>query len=130
MTPAEKALIEKQFMAKQAAIAKRRHAMESVFLIGLIAAVVGAFSYAFIGKTVTSHCLMTFWILSCGVYTGFAIWPLRFDKDIDPRWHLNPWQEALQKLGSEGRQLEGIVLLASFPLLRLVFLMVRSALLD
>jgi hypothetical protein len=51
----------------------------------------------------------------------FLTIPQTFAQDADPAWHLNPWQEALQRLGADGRQVQGIILLAIFPIARLLF---------
>ena len=60
------------------------------------------------------------WVVCVLIYVGGQILPLSFSKDIDPRWHLNPWKDALSNL-SEGRTLvEAIALLAGPRLLGMV----------
>jgi hypothetical protein len=121
LTPEDKRLIEREFVARQEATAKRRSRMRVVFAVGISAGVAAAALREFRIPTLVSPFLWFVWLLSVAMYVGLGVFPGSLAKDMDPRWHLNPWQEALKNL-SEGRtQIEAIALLAGPMLARLLF---------
>ena len=120
LSPEEKRLIEREFVARQEVAAKRRSFARRVFILGIAAGVCAAALREFHVRTLATPLLGIIWLISILVYVGVGVFPGSFAKDVDLRWHLNPWQEALRNL-SEGRtQVEAIALLAG-PILAQMF---------
>ena len=117
----EKRLIEREFIARQDAASKRRSRYRAVFLIGIFAAVVGAALREFRVPTLITPLLGLIWLICIAAYVGLAAFPHSFAKDLDPRWHMNPWQSALSSLSEGKTQFEAIALLASPFLARGIF---------
>jgi hypothetical protein len=115
----EKRSIEREFIAKEELRAKRRRFCRSVFVVGITAGTLSALlrgCEVHSAATPLSHLV---WIACLVIYVGGLIRPLSFSKDIDPRWHLNPWKDSLINL-SAGRNLgEAIALLAGPHLLKI-----------
>jgi hypothetical protein len=121
LSPEEKRLVEREFVARQEAAARRRSFARRLFLIGLSAGLGAAALREFHVGTIATTLLRIVWVICILGYVGVGVFPASFSKDIDPRWHLNPWQEALQNL-SEGRtQFEAIALLAGPLVARMLF---------
>jgi hypothetical protein len=121
LSPEEKALIEREFVARQEGSARRRSFARGVFMVGIVAGLGAAALREFHIRSLVSPFLGVVWIISLAMYVGAGIFPGSFAKDLDLRWHLNPWQEALQHLSEERTQVEAIALLAGPPLARMLF---------
>jgi hypothetical protein len=118
LSAAEKRLIERDFVERHEAATRSRVFAHRVFIFGIIAGSGAAVLRGFRVYTPISPLLGIAWLICLSIYLGSRFLPATFSKDIDARWHLNPWQETLQKL-SEGRtQVEAITLLAGPLLLR------------
>jgi len=127
LTPEEKQLVEQEFVARQGLAARRRSFAHRVFIVGLAAGLSAAALREFHVLTLVSLVLGIIWLLCILIYVGIGVFPTTLAKDMDLRWHLNPWQEALQHL-SEGRtQTEAIALLAGPLLGRMLFVFVYFA---
>lgn len=128
LSPEEKHLIERKFVAEQERVAKRRARARAALVIGLVAGIgvaalrefrVHTWALSFLGITYLA-CLLA--------YVGAGVFPTSLRKDLDPRWHLNPWREILLHL-SEGRtQAEAIALLATPYLARGLFSLIYFSL--
>ncbi|HZP61456.1 MAG TPA: hypothetical protein VFB27_14125 [Opitutaceae bacterium] len=128
LTPEEKQLVEQEFVARQELAARRRSFARRVFVVGLATGLSAAALHEFHIPTLVSPLLGIVWLVCILIYVGMGVFPATFAKDMDLRWHLNPWQEALQHL-SEGRtQAEAIALLAGPILGRMLFAFVYLAL--
>ena len=112
LTLEEKALIEREFVAKQEAACRRRRFARSVFAVGITAGILAAIFRGFDARGFVTSLLWLVWVVSLLIYVGGHLLPTSLSKDLDPSWHLNPWQDALANL-SEGRTIrEAIALLA------------------
>jgi hypothetical protein len=121
LSPAEKRLVEREFVARQEAAGRRRSLARRLFLIGLSAGLGAAALREFHVGTIVTALLEIVWVICTVAYVGVGVFPASFSKDIDPRWHLNPWQAALRNL-SEGRtQFEAIALLAGPLVAQMLF---------
>lgn len=120
-TRQEKLLLERELIAREETRVRRKTFFERLFFVGISAALASAFLGAFFGKGLWPALLGLVWGICTLLYTEFLTVPHTFAKDADLTWHLNPWQEALQRLGADGRQIQGIILLAIFPVARLLF---------
>ena len=121
LTPEERDLIEREFIARQDLAARRRSFARHVFIVGLSAGLFSAALGEFHVSPLGSSLLYFAWFISVVVYVGLGVFPGSFGKDMDPSWHLNPWAEALQHL-SEGRtQVEAVALMAGPYLGRMLF---------
>jgi len=121
LTSQEKLLIEREFVAREETREKRRLYFSRVFWIGVPAEIVSAFMREFhIGGVIQLFLGLT-GLICLLLYTEFLIIPGTFAKDMDLRWHLNPWKDALQRLSAEDRHIHGIIFLASYPLSRMLF---------
>lgn len=124
LTSQEKQLIEREFIARQDATFRRRARYRAIFVIGVLAATGGAALREFSVPTLVTPLLGLVWFVCVAAYVGLAIFPNSFAKDVDPRWHLSPWQVALSSLSKGKTQLEAITLLASPFLARGVFALI------
>ncbi len=120
LTPAEKELIEREFAAKQQAAYRRRRFARWIFVVGVTAGVLSGLLRGFGWHGITEYSLRVAWVLCLLSYVGSRVLPTSLNKDLDPGWHLNPWQEALSNL-SEGRTIgEAIALLTVPPLIQML----------
>jgi hypothetical protein len=120
-TAAERRLIERELIAREEVRAKRRKYFRVLFVVGVTSSVTAAFCQAF-GVGGLLSVLLRLGSLACLLlYTEFLTIPRTFSQDMDPRWHLNPWREALQRVGSDGRMTQGIILLVIYPVCRMIF---------
>jgi hypothetical protein len=117
----EKRLIEREFIARQEAAAKQRHFCRVVFIIGIGAGIVAAALRAFHVRTGFGRVFGLCWLVCAVIYLGAQIVPSTFAKDMDARWHLNPWQEALGSLSAGRTMAEAIALLTVPAIASLVF---------
>jgi hypothetical protein len=111
LSPEEKHLIELEFVAREETRAKRRTAMARVCWIGVSAYLLSAFVPRTEVGWVVLLLLRFIWVVCAGVYTSGHVFPATFTKDIDPWWHTNPWQDAMQDLSEGGRQIEVLALI-------------------
>lgn len=121
LTRQEKLLIERELIAREETRVRRKTLFGRVFFVGISAALASGFLGAFFGRGLWPIFLFLVWCICTLLYTECLTIPQTFAKDADLTWHLNPWQEALQCLGADGRQIQGIILLAVFPIARLLF---------
>lgn len=121
LTRLEKLLIERELIPREETRIRRKAFFGRLFFAGVTATLVSTFIRAFFGGGLWPVLLFLVWSICTLLYTEFLTIPKTFAKDADPTWHLNPWQEALQRLGADGRQIQGIILLAIFPVARLLF---------
>jgi len=112
LTPEEKRFIEAEFVARQKMAAERRVSAHRVFLVGISAGIVAGFLRGLELRSWLSWLAAIVWLFSVVIYAGGSVIPLSFQKDTDLRWHLNPWQQALQNLSDEKCMKEAIALLA------------------
>jgi len=112
LTPEEKRFIESEFVARQNMAAQRRVSAHRVFLVGISAGIVAGGLRGLELRSWFSWLAAIVWLFSVVIYVGGSVIPLSFQKDADIRWHLNPWQEALQNLSEEKCMKEAIALLA------------------
>ena len=127
LTRDEKWLIERELVARQELAEKRRSTARRVFLLGLSAGVASAGLGEFRVPTVIVPILGVIWLISILFYVGVGVLPGPLSKDMDPRWHLNPWQEALNSLSEGKTQFEAITLLAGPPIAQMLFSFVYFA---
>ena len=106
-------------MERQETREKRRRFFGIVFIIGVSSAFGACIAYV-AREPWLSWLLGMGWFLSVAIYSEFLTIPRTFMQDMDLRWHLNPWQEALQRLAADNRKTQGIILLAIFPILRMI----------
>ncbi|PTY03014.1 hypothetical protein DB347_22730 [Opitutaceae bacterium EW11] len=121
LSPEEKRLVEREFIARQEVAARRRVLYRRVFIVGIVAAVLAAALREFRVPTLITPALGFLWLACLLAYAGLAAFPSTFVRDLDFRWHSNPWQEALNSLASGKTQFEAIALLVSPYLGRLLF---------
>jgi hypothetical protein len=121
LTRQEKLLIERELIALEETRVRRKTFFGRLFFVGISAALASAFLGAFFGRGLWAALFVLVWGICTLLYTEFLTIPQTFAKDANLTWHLNPWQEALQRLGADGRQVQGIILLAIFPTARLLF---------
>ncbi len=121
LTSAERRLIERELIAREEVQAKRRKYFRAVFVVGISSAVAAAFFREFRIFGFLPVLLGLCSIICLLLYTEFLTVPRAFSQDIDPRWHLNPWSEALQRMGSDGRLISGIIMLTIYPVSRIIF---------
>jgi len=112
LTPEEKQCIEAEFVMRQKIAAERRVRAHRVFLVGISAGIVAGLLRGLELQSWFSVLAGVVWLFSVVIYVGGNVIPLSFQKDSDFRWHLNPWQEALQNLSEEKCIKEAIALLA------------------
>ncbi len=119
LSPQERRFVEREFVAKEEARAKRRRLCSTVFFVGITAGSISALLRAFELRGIVLLFSHLTWIICLLIYVGVQILPISFSKDLDARWHLNPWKDSLSSL-SEGRTLtEAIALLAGPHLLKI-----------
>lgn len=112
LTPEEKQCIEAEFVMRQKMAAERRVQAHRVFLLGISAGIIAGVLRGLELRSWFSWLAGIVWLFSVVIYVGGNVIPLSFQKDSDLRWHLNPWQEALQSLSEEKCMKEAIALLA------------------
>lgn len=121
LSPQEKALVERELVARHEIAERRRAFAHRVFTVGIAAGLLYAALRAFHFQTLISPLSALAWLICVVTYVGLGAFPSSFAKDMDLRWHLNPWQEALAHLG-EGRTHIGAIALLAAPFLgRIVF---------
>jgi len=113
LTSEEKQLIEREFIARQDEAFRRRRFARRAFLVGISCGITGALLRGFRLSTFASPVLMIAWLVCVMIYVGSGVFPTTFRKDMDLRWHLNPWREALQNLSESRTIAEAIALLAA-----------------
>lgn len=121
LTPEEKRLIEREFIAREERRGKRRAYFARVFWVGLAAEVGFAFLHAFRLAGPWSLLLGIAGMVCVLLYTGFLPVPRTFAEDLSAGWHLNPWRDTLLRLSAEDRHVRGIILLVAYPLSRAAF---------
>jgi len=121
LSPDEKRLIEREFDARQEVSAKRRTMAFWVFIVGILAGVGSMGLREFHVRTMLSPLLAILWVACLLAYLGGSFLPGTFTKDVDLRWHSNPWQETLENLSQGRTQVEAIALLAGPFLARVLF---------
>jgi hypothetical protein len=121
LSPEEKRLIDREFVARQEVAARRRPFVRRVFTIGIVAGLGGAALHEFHVRTLMGPLLGLVWLICIVLYVGVGVFPGSFAKDLDPRWHLNPWQKALRNLSEGRKQVEAIALLAGPVLAHMLF---------
>jgi hypothetical protein len=120
LTHAETRLVVREFMARQEVRERRKRFFRIVFVVGIGSAIAAGILSCFVRRSLGSGLFGLSWAGSCLLYTEFLTIPQTYMQDMDLRWHLNPWQEALQRLADDDRQTQGIVLLTVFPVLQMV----------
>jgi hypothetical protein len=125
LSPQEKTLLEREFIARQNVDFRRRTLYRRVFVVGVFAAICGAALREFRIPTFATPVLWLVWLACVVSYLGVAAFPSSFMRDMDARWHLNPWQEALSSLSEGKTQIEAIGLLITPFLARGLFSLVN-----
>jgi hypothetical protein len=121
LSSGEKRLIGREFAARQEFAARRRKFARGVFIIGIVAGLGAAALREFHVLNLASMLLGIVWLICIATYVGAGIFPASFARDFDPRWHLNPWREALRNLSEGKTQVEAIALLAGPVCARMLF---------
>ena len=120
LTKAEKQLIERELISREHVRVRRKKFFDAIFWVGLAFLVLAAVSPVFLGKSLVPHFFRFGYLLCLFLYIEAVTIPRTFSQDIDPQWHLNPWQDILQRLSSEDRQIKAIILLAAPFALRVI----------
>jgi hypothetical protein len=121
LTSAERRLIERELIAREEVQAKRRKYFRFLFVVGLTSSVIAAFCRAFRIGGILPALLGVGSLVCVLLYSEFLTVPRTFSQDMSPGWHLNPWQEALQRMGADGRLIQGIIMLAIYPVSLMLF---------
>ena len=117
LTPAEKALIEREFIYEQAELLKKRRNCTRIFIFGVICALVSAFSVYVGGLIWLSFLARAIWALSIAaflIYLGSPLPYSRFSGSVT-----NPWRESLSEIREPTQAIQAAILLGAFPILRL-----------
>jgi len=120
LTPEMKRDIEAGFVFRQEMASRRRATTKRLFLVGIVAGVAAGLLRGVEVRSWLVVLLNVTWLLSTVAYVGGNIVPLSIKNDIDPRWHMNPWRDALRNLGEERCIKEAIMLLAGPVLVRMI----------
>jgi hypothetical protein len=118
LSHSEARLVVREWMERQDIREKRRKFFNSIFVVGVGAAIGAGIIAAVVQRNLWLGLLVLIWVGSTLMYTEFLTIPRTFMQDMDLRWHLNPWQEALERLSDDNRLVRGIVLLTAYPVLR------------
>jgi len=121
LSPEEKRLIEREFTARQEAAAQQRHFCRAVFFAGIASGIVAAALRSFHVLTVIGAGFGVCWLVCAVIYVGAQILPSTFAKDMDIRWHMNPWPESLRSLFAGRTIAEAIALLAAPTVAKFIF---------
>lgn len=127
LTPEEKNLIDREFTARQEVSAKRRRFAHRVFLVAIIAGAVQALLLEFRLFPLSGLIVGVVYIGCSLAYVGGNLLPTSFLQDLNPWWHLNPWQDARRNLADGRTMPEAITLLAGPTALRLVAALIHAA---
>jgi hypothetical protein len=119
----EKALIEREFVAKQDEETRRTGRLRVIFLGGFCAGLVSELlvELRFLPRIGIS--LHIGWVVCVIGYVGVGYLPRTLMQDLDPRWHLNRWSESLEAMGPDRGVMRAALLLTAPWLCRLVILM-------
>jgi hypothetical protein len=128
LTHAEVRLAVRELIQREDTRGKRRRFFRAVFTMGVASAVAGAVIACLVRRSPWQALFGLGWLCSMLLYTEFLIIPRTFMQDMDLRWHMNPWEEALSRLAEDGRQIRGVIILTIYPVLLLVASFVYEAL--
>jgi hypothetical protein len=120
MTPLESRFAVREALANVDTRERRAAFFRKVFVVGVGCAVGAGVVSCFYKRSVLLGLFALCWLISVVIYTECLTIPRTFMQDMDLRWHLNPWQEALQRLAADNRQTQGILLLIALPILRML----------
>lgn len=120
LTPEVKRDIEAAFVFRQELAARRRALMKRISTVGISAGVLAGLLGGLEVRSLFVVFLNVTWMLSMVAYVGGSVVPLSLGKDMDLRWHLNPWQGALRDLDPDRCMKEAIALLAGPLLIKMV----------
>ena len=120
LTPAEKALIEREFVYKQdLLIAKRRNGTR-VFVLGLLFAFVSAASTYSGTLFWLSFVARVLWLLTIAAFLIYLGAPLPYSQGVGSGSAMNPWKDSLSELKEPTQVVQAAVLLGSFTIFRLL----------
>ena len=120
LTPAEKALIEREFVYKQdLLIAKRRNGTR-VFVLGLLFAFVSAASTYSGTLFWLSFVTRVLWLLTIAAFLIYLGAPLPYSQGVGSGSAMNPWKDSLSELKEPTQVVQAAVLLGSFTIFRLL----------
>ena len=126
LSPQEKWLIEREFVAKEEAKEKKKGFRKRVAICGIIAGVSAALISITFGGFFAPLIPKIIWIVCIGIYLGVDSLLPSFSKDIGFYRHMNPWKDSLNSL-SDSRDLPfAISLFGCYHLARIVFLLILS----
>ena len=121
LTPEEKALVEREFVARQEEKSRKQRFYRWVFWLGVPSEILAALAMEVPGAGLLAIVLALAGLVCLLIYTNFLIFPTTWAKDYSVGWHLNPWRDALSRMSAEGRAKTGLVFLVAYPISRMVF---------
>ncbi|MDQ8196422.1 hypothetical protein QEH59_18480 [Coraliomargarita sp. SDUM461004] len=127
LTPEEKQLIEREFFAQQDKMMRRRNFAYKTFLVGISCGIIGGALRGFHLLTFAYPVLIIIWFFCVMLYVGGGIFPTTLRKDLDMRWHFNPWREALLNLPESKTIIEAVALLTAPYFARMLALFIYLA---
>jgi hypothetical protein len=120
LTPAEKALIEREFVYKQNWLIARRRNGTRIFVIGLLFAFVSAVC-TYLGTLFwISFITRLLWLLTIAAFLIYLGAPLPYSQGVGSGSGLNPWKDSLSELKEPIQVVQAAVLLSSFVAFRLL----------
>jgi hypothetical protein len=127
LTSLERRQIERELIAREEVQLKRKRYFHFIFVVGITSAVLAAFFRVFRISSLIAPLLGVVALVCVLIYSGFLTAPRKFSQDMSPGWHLNRWPEAFQRMSSDGRLIQGLIMLAIYPFCLLFFSLVSSA---
>ena len=119
LTPAEKALIEREFIYKQDLLIARRRNGTRIFVIGLVFAFVSAASIYSGTLFWLSFVARVLWLLTIAAFLIYLGAPLPYSQGGGSDSAMNPWRDSLSKLKEPTQVVQAAILLGSFVIFRL-----------
>ena len=120
LTPAEKELIEREFVYKQDLLMARRRNGTRIFVIGLLFAFTSA-ACAYIGALFwLSFVARVLWLLTIAAFLIYLGAPLPYSRGVGSSSAMNPWRDSLSELKEPAQVVQAAVLLGSFTVFRLL----------
>ena len=119
LTPAEKALIEREFIYKQDLLIARRRNGTRIFVIGLVFAFVSAASIYSGTLFWLSFVARVLWLLTIAAFLIYLGAPLPYSQGGGSDSAMNPWRDSLSELKEPTQVVQAAILLGSFVIFRL-----------
>ena len=113
LTPAEKGLIEREFVARQEEDERRKRRLRFVFGVGFATGCSRSFVGAIFGVPTLTLAVGAVWLICVLVYTGAQYLPRTLIEDLAPFGKIGRWQRTFYNLGMDDRLLQGLLLVCA-----------------